>query len=227
MLNDALLDDNVEDAVVKRDDDGREEALVKVPELMLIENFDVPDDIHEDVLTDELDGTLADFAAEFWVFVRFSSVRSWSSSSSLSSSSFRLLAKSPRLSKTVCILGKSGGSASNKPITSSKPLLRHPRSLKMLKILAPPRQESYDGGGSGGCKSSKSLKIRSSVNLILLTNDSFGPSSSRIDDIVFASSVILKITPTNNKPCELAADPVGFQNSAEMAGLGGGVMVLG
>lgn len=65
------------------------------------------------------------------------------------------------------------------------------------------------------------------MSLILLTNDSLGPSSSRIDDKVFASSVILKIAPTNNIPCELAADPVGFQNIAEVAGLGRGVMVLG
>lgn len=160
MLNNALLDDNVEDTVVKRDDDGLEEALVKVPEVMLIEDFGVPDDIRDDVLTDEIDGMLEDFAAEFWVFVGFSSVRVWSSSSSSSSSSSRFLAKSPRLSKTVCISGTSGGSASNKYLTLSKPLLRHPRSSKMLRMLAPSRQESsYDGGGSGGFKSSKRSKI--------------------------------------------------------------------
>ena len=137
MLNNALLDDNVEDAVVKRDDDSLEEAIVKVPEVMLIEDFGVPDDIRDDALTVELDGMLEDFAAEVWVFVGFSSVRVWSSSSSSSSSSFRLLAKSPRLPKTVCISGTSGGSASNRLITSSKPLLRHPRSSRMSKMLAP------------------------------------------------------------------------------------------
>lgn len=134
VLNNALLDDKKEDAVVERDDDELDEPL---------------------------GGMLEDFATEFWVFVLFSSV--WvlsSSSSSSSSSSFRLLAKVPRLSKTVCISATSGGSAPNSFMTSSKPLLRHPRSSKMLRISAPSRQESsYDGGGPGGFMSLKSSKI--------------------------------------------------------------------
>ena len=75
--------------------------------------------------------------------------------------------------------------------------------------------------------SSKSSKIFSSVSSSLLTKDSLGPSSSRIDDRVFASLVMLKIAPTSSIPCELAAVPVGFQDTVGVARLGPVVMVFG
>ena len=62
--------------------------------------------------------------------------------SSSSSSSSRFSASFPMLSKMTCILGTSGVSSSRSAITSSKPLLRHPRSLNMSKMLAPSRQAS-------------------------------------------------------------------------------------
>lgn len=102
-----------------------------------VEVLGISDDIRDDVLADALDETLKmllkevleDFILELWVFVS-------------SSSFFKLLAKFPRLSKMISILGTSGGSIPNNSITLSKPLLRHPRTLKMLlRILAPSRQE--------------------------------------------------------------------------------------
>ena len=61
---------------------------------------------------------------------------------SSSSSSSRFSANFPMLSKMTCILGTSGVSSSRSAITSSKPPMRHPRSLNMSKMLPPLRQES-------------------------------------------------------------------------------------
>ena len=62
--------------------------------------------------------------------------------SSSSSSSSRFSANFPMLSKMICILGTSGVSSSRSAITSSKPPMRHPRSLNISKMLPPSRQES-------------------------------------------------------------------------------------
>ena len=64
------------------------------------------------------------------------------SSSSSSSSSSRFSANFPMLSKMTCVLGISGESSSRLAITSSKPPLRHARSLNVSKMLAPSRQAS-------------------------------------------------------------------------------------
>ena len=62
--------------------------------------------------------------------------------SSSSSSSSRFFASFPKLSNIDCILFTSCGSSSRSLVTSSKPLLRHPRIFIMSKILTPSRQAS-------------------------------------------------------------------------------------
>ena len=151
-----------------------------------------------------------------------------SSSSSSSSSFSRFSANFPMLSKTVCVFVISVVSSSRSPITLSKAPLRHPRSSKRSKMLAPCRHaSSYDGGGPGGCMSSSSLRILSSIPLIFETKDTLGPLSLMIAERVFASSVMLKIAPTSSITCELATDPVGFKEMVGIARVGPVVMVLG
>lgn len=193
-------------------DDVRDEAVVVMLSVVLIEALDP-------------------FVAELCVWEVCESVSLvvvLSSSSSSSSSFSTFSANFPMLSKRVSILVKPGGSSWRSSITSSKPPLRQPKSLTRSKILAPSRQaSSYEGGGSGGCRSSKNSRASSSVPLSFEMKDCLGPSSLIIAERVLASSVMPKIAPTSSIPCELATDPVGFKEIVGDAKVGPVVIEFG